>query len=461
MGNLLNEFLVKCHSKKARIYCFGDAMIDEYVEVKVTRISQEQAVPIMLHSGKITKKPGGCANVAFQLKHTYSDVSLFTLNDPEAYKVFNEHKITSYPLGDIAKLPLKTRYLENGFQVARLDTEFENCNLQSESIEKCVQEIRNYLSFCKVPDVVILSDYNKGFFNADFHFADNFPNSITIVDPKSKEIEKWRNCTIFKPNAKEARDLSGLTDWKEQCKFFVDKINCKSVIITFSGNGIKGWYDGEFFEYNPEYAISQVHSVIGAGDCFAAFLALASAHNYNPIEAAKIAYHAGLIYVREKFNRPIVLAELSDTKIVQPEDLASRDFELVFTNGCFDILHTGHIETLKFAKSKGQKLVVGVNSDSSIKKLKGNHRPIVNLEHRLANLSSLSMVDFVIPFDDLTPIELIKKIKPDYLVKGADYANLEVAGQEFVKQVFFAPIIADFSTTKIIENTQLLNNENL
>jgi D-beta-D-heptose 7-phosphate kinase/D-beta-D-heptose 1-phosphate adenosyltransferase len=104
---------------------------------------------------------------------------------------------------------------------------------------------------------------------------------------------------------------------------------------------------------------------------------------------------------------------------------------------------------------------VGVNSDSSIKKLKGNHRPIVNLEHRLANLSSLSMVDFVIPFDDLTPIELIKKIKPDYLVKGADYANLEVAGQEFVKQVFFAPIIADFSTTKIIENTQLLNNENL
>jgi D-beta-D-heptose 7-phosphate kinase/D-beta-D-heptose 1-phosphate adenosyltransferase len=296
---------------------------------------------------------------------------------------------------------------------------------------------------------VILSDYNKGFFSSEKNFIDLYKDTITIVDPKSKNIKKWQNCTIFKPNKKEAFELSGLDDWKSQCEYFIEELNCEAVVITDSGNGIVGSYNGEFFEYRPPFNI-KAESVIGAGDCFAAFLALALAHGFNPIDSAKIAYHAGLVYVQQKENKPIVLADLIFDKIVKPQDLITRDFSLSFTNGCFDILHTGHLETLKFAKNKADKLIVAVNTDHSIKLLKGENRPIVPLVHRMNVLANLSMVDYVIPFDDETPIGIMEIIKPECLIKGADYQDKDVIGKEIVNEVYFAPLIENYSSTSII-----------
>lgn len=451
MDNLTRQFLNKCHANKVIVHCVGDAMIDEYYEVKVNRISPEHPVPVMLCQNKIIKKPGGVANVAYQFINTFAEVKLITFYDNDAMKIFYQNGLYPFYSGVEAKLPIKRRFVENGIQVApRLDIEHVNCNLSKEYIDEYFQLIKNFIDKHQDPDVVILSDYNKGFFNSDFNYVSLYPNSITIVDPKSKDLNKWKNCTIFKPNRKEAEELSGLFDWKEQCLFFVNLLNCKAVIITDAGNGIKGFYSGIFFEYAPDYCSDNVQSVIGAGDCFAAFLALASAQGFNPVDSAKIAYHAGLVYVKQKCNRPIVLAELASDKFVKPQDLIKRDFKLAFTNGCFDILHSGHLHMLKFAKTKGDKLVVALNSDKSIKRLKGNSRPINSLEERIKILSSVEYVDFIVCFDEDTPLELIKILKPDALIKGGDYNGNDIIGSDIVDEVYFSDYITDKSTTATI-----------
>ena len=139
-------------------------------------------------------------------------------------------------------------------------------------------------------------------------------------------------------------------------------------------------------------------------------------------------------------------------KIIDIDILSNRNFTLAFTNGCFDILHSGHIQSLIFAKSKADKLIVALNTDESIKKLKGLSRPIVPLEHRLNVISAITFVDFVCYFDEYTPLSLIKQIKPDFLIKGYDYKEKEIVGSEFAKEVCYAPMYEDISTSSIVKN---------
>lgn len=452
MEALVRSFIDKVVDKEVIIHCIGDAIIDEYYQVEVNRISPENPVPVMLCKNQVVTKPGGAANVAYQFENTNADVKLISYGNNETKNVFSKESFEFVFCPSEAKLPIKKRFMQNNFQVApRLDVEFPNYNLNSEQIHKNHQFIQNYVYSCRLPNVVIFSDYNKGFFNNEINYIKLYKNVITVVDPKGADLTKWKNCTVFKPNAKEAFELSGLKDWKEQCLFFKNLINCHSVVITDAGNGIKGIEGNDFFTYNFDSHCDLVNSVIGAGDCFAAFLALALAHNFSVQESSIIAYQAGLIYVRQKLNRPIVLAELILNKIVKPADLSKRDFKLAFTNGCFDILHKGHIETLKYAKSKADKLIVALNSDESIKKLKGPTRPVLPYEHRAKVLSSLEFVDFVVKFDEPTPIELIKIIKPEVLVKGGDYNSENVVGKEFVNEVCIAPFIENYSSSNFIK----------
>jgi D-beta-D-heptose 7-phosphate kinase/D-beta-D-heptose 1-phosphate adenosyltransferase len=438
-------------------------MIDEYYHVQINRISPEYPVAVMLSQNNVVTKPGGVANVAYQFKNTGAEVHLMCFYDTDAFDCYYAENLNPFYLNESArlpddkkaKLPIKRRFVDNNIQVApRQDIEFKNCNLSDKLIDDYYLIAKQFIRESPKPNAVILSDYNKGFFSSERNFIELYDDTITIVDPKSNNLSKWKNCTVFKPNKKEAFELSGLTDWKLQCDFFKKELNCKAVIITDSGNGIVGISDDEYFQYQPPF-INSVESVIGAGDCFAAFLALALSHGFNPIDSAKIAYHAGLVYVKQKENRPIVLADLIQNKIIEPRDLVYRDFSLAFTNGCFDILHTGHLETLKFAKSKADKLVVAINTDKSVKFLKGDTRPIVPLIHRMNVLANLSMVDYLIPFDDDTPIDLIRLIRPENLIKGADYQNKDVVGKEFVDQVYFAPFIDNFSSTSIIDAHRL------
>lgn len=451
--NLLKEFLQKNRERQLKIHCVGDAMIDEYFDVKVNRISPEFPMPIMWSSDDLSiRRPGGAANVAYQFKNFNVESLLLCWCDDFGERVFADHQISCKHSLESEKcnLPIKKRFLDNGIQVVRHDVESHLCGLDENSVDISTCQIKTLIKNSFKPDVAILSDYNKGFFSSEeFRILDYYNDVTTIVDPKKGPLSKWKGCTIFKLNVSEATDLSGKTNWKEQAKYLQSKLECEAVVVTFGGEKVCGIWNGEFFNFKPDHSV-KVESVVGAGDCFAAFFSMAIGHGFCVPEAAEIAWHAGSNYVKNRRNRPIVPAELDTTGIVDPADLQNRDFKLVFTNGCFDLLHEGHIKTLEFAKSKGDKLVVAINSDSSVKRLKGESRPIKPLDQRMAVMSALKPVDFVVSFDEDTPLELIKKIKPDVLVKGSDYSESEIVGADIVPEVFRAPIIKDLSTSNFV-----------
>jgi len=450
--NLLNQYLKKQRNQKLNIHCVGDAMIDEYYHVSVNRISPEFPVPIM-HSEKeeAVRKPGGVANVAHQFRHLNVNARLICFSDTEATVVFREHNLNFTPcITGRSIIPRKKRFLDNGIQVKRWDIEQKSYGL-SDPISQRGDALEFTENF-ETPVVAILSDYDKGFFDPDRapQWIDRYKESITVVDPKHGPVEQWIGCTVFKPNSKEAQDLSGLTDPVEQCKFFEKVLGCKSVIITQGGSGFIGITEGKVFEYRPESCCSLPESVIGAGDCFSAFLAHALGLGFSAEESAQIAFEAGAIYVTNRMNRPIVPAELAKDKLVSPEDLAHRDFKLVFTNGCFDIIHRGHLQTLRFAKSKGDKLVVALNSDDSVRRLKGEDRPVKLLVEREAVMAAFDMVDFVVSFEEDTPYEAVKACKPDVLVKGSDYDVDNIVGADLVGEVCRSPLVEGLSTTGLL-----------
>lgn len=445
---IIHQFLSRHRTTNLNIDCVGDAMVDEYYNVSVDRISPEFPMPIMLSKNdQVIRKPGGAANVVNQFKNFNVNSRLFCLNDPKAIEFFhNPQTFTDFE----SKLPIKKRFLDRGVQVVRHDVEYDFCDTSKEDLEKAVSNILPKYLKDSTADVTIFSDYNKGFFSyGNFKLSDLCLNTNTIVDPKKGPLSKWQGCTIFKPNSKEAFELSGLSDWKQQASFFKEKLGCQAVVITRGGDGVCGVYEKGFFEISSNEKIN-VESVVGAGDCFCAVFAMAFSCKFTVPESAEIAFKAGNVYVQGKMNRPIVPAELSYDKIVNPLDLRKRNFKLVFANGCFDILHEGHMSLLNFAKTKGDKLVVAVNSDKSVKSIKGEKRPVVPLSQRMAVLGNISCVDFVTYFEEADPIDLIKTIQPDVLVKGAEYETDKIKGSDLVKEVFRAPMIEGLSTTKLL-----------
>lgn len=456
-SELMRKFL-KVHRQfgcgPVKIRCIGDALVDEYYKVKVNRISPEFPMPIMRSCDKsVVRRPGGVANVAYQLRHFNVEVALTCFTDRTLTEVLSLHRLAA-STADVGGLsgrqgfvPLKKRYLHDNVQVCRRDVEADQYALEDRSLREAQGELFSKVGYA---DVTILSDYDKGTFRnvSDLSFLDT---KLTIVDPKKPPLDRWRNCTVFKPNSKEAEDLSGYSDWRAQAHYFKEELNCHAVVITDGGKGVRGIWGEEHFEVLPERKV-QVESVIGAGDCFVAILGLAMGLGFDSPEAVEIAYEAGSVYVQQNLNRPIIPAELMADGIVEPEDLWHRDFKLVFTNGCFDIMHPGHLNTLKFAKSKGDKLVVALNTDESIQRLKGPNRPRQDLESRMAVMAALEMVDFVTYFNEDTPLEVIKKIQPDAIVKGADYALDNIVGADIVSEVYRAPIIEGHSTTAILGN---------
>lgn len=451
------ESLDKNH-KAIFIHVIGDSLLDEDYQVKVSRISPEcPNVNILLSEDDIPFRrfPGGAANVCYQLSNFNIISRLFTFIDQESYQVIRNHGVKYWGSMSLPKdhyIPRKKRFYEKGFQVvARRDIERVKYGLDEATLRSLQAELcKNWLAFQVEPDVIIFSDYNKGIFSGDFKLSWFDTKAITIVDPKAAPLDRWRGCTVFKPNAKEADILSGLKDWKEQCDFFQRKLRCRSVIITQEGDGVVG-KEEDYFEYRPNHAIKPL-DIIGAGDCFIGVLALALAHGFNVTEAAQIAFHGGMMYVQQK-QRGIFgpWSFHSSGKILKNyEFLKNREYKLVFTNGCFDIIHSGHLHTLEFARNKGDKLIAAVNSDESVKRLKGDTRPILCLSERMKLLAALDCVDFVVSFDEDTPQKLIEDLRPDVLVKGSDWMGKEVAGADYVKEVCYIPLIEGYSTSAII-----------
>jgi D-beta-D-heptose 7-phosphate kinase/D-beta-D-heptose 1-phosphate adenosyltransferase len=452
----IETFLEMNESTRAKVTVVGDYLVDEYYHVLADRVSPEFPIPVMLSPSDVPNisVPGGAGNVCRQMEEFNIDVDFYSLIDTYGLDVLNSSSIGSQSCVLMeGKNPIKKRIYQDDFPLCRWDIESNNFGLPNDVLAKYQKEL--YEKFCEeASGVVIFSDYGKGLFEGDLNWMCN-EDLLTIVDPKNGPIEKWKGCTIFKPNEKEARELSGFKDWKKQCDYFMSVLGCTGVVITCGRKGVVGKMLNGYFKYSPDFSVP-CESVIGAGDAFAAFLAMTQTHCMDIVKSVALAWKAGSIYVQKKHNKPVhpyELLALDDpikAKFVSPYDLKDRDFKLVMTNGVYDFCHFAHISTFEFAKSKGDKLVVLVNSDESVKKLKGNARPIIPLEQRIKMIAALGVVDYVMPFYEDTPNDIIKIIQPDVLVKGMDWQG-KMEKPENVNELCFAPLIDGISTTKIID----------
>lgn len=459
MENILQFLERDKNGPRLKIAVLGDSMIDEYFDVQVKRISPEYPIPIIqTECDDPQVVPGGAANVVCQFGNFNADVSLVSLIDQEAVKIFAKSGIEINSACQIIenKIPRKKRFFSDNFQVSRIDFEKQNYGLSDNSLQNIVKSLLSCFRK-QYYQAVVFSDYGKGIFNYfDNSVLKKFP--ITIVDPKNGDIEKWKGCTVFKPNREEALRLSGKKTVFD-AGIYLSEFLGSSVVITEAAKGVSIFDNGVFHEIRPDISPAVAESVIGAGDCFVAFLAMFLVRGFSLFDSSEMAFKAGTLYVLNKRNKPITKHDLLfsidhvGSKIISFNDcgfLRDRNFKLVFTNGCFDILHRGHIESLKFAKSQGDKLVVGVNSDSSVGKLKDG-RPINSVSDRISLLASCEYVDYVIVFEEDTPLELIKKIVPDVVVKGEDYKEKDIIGHGIVPEIKRCPLVEGISTTKIIE----------
>ena len=464
MENILQFLSEMENNKKLNIGVVGDAILDEYYEVSVKRISPEYPIPILLaEQDSPETRPGGAANVAYQFKHFNVDVSLHSFCDSFALNYFDSmdlnatHNSVCIP----SKIPRKKRYFQENAQLSRIDFERSNCGLLEHELRTYFENLNNKMSVKKF-DAIIYSDYNKGLFNK---FDNSFlrKDTITIVDSKNGDLKRWKGCTVFKPNEKEALALSGKKTVDEAGNYLSEFLG-SSVVVTQAANGVSVFENGNMHRIKPTKSPAVAESVIGAGDAFIAFLAMALCKGFSLVDSAEIAFKAGTLYVLNKKNKPLtkndilysidpyLIKKLSSQQLLE---IKKKGEKLVFTNGCFDMFHTGHLASLKFAKSCGDKLVVGLNSDKSVSRLKPG-RPIISEKDRLELLASCEYVDYVVLFDEDTPLELIKNIGPDVVVKGADYKEEDVVGYGIVPEIKRCPLVEGISTTQIIEKIKSL-----
>lgn len=448
----MSDLLRRMHDFRPRVAVCGDAMVDEYYEVEADKVSPEFPIPVLRSpTGKATRVVlGGAANVCAQFRNFNFDVSLFALTNERIKWMGKGINMDGCIFSK--SVPLKKRYYSNGFPLCRIDEEARDYRLDIGQLRNMQDKILDNLS-SGTYDVVVFSDYDKGVFSGKSDFVSRAGDAITIVDPKRGPLDRWRGCTIFKPNAKEAREMTGVKDPDQQCEVLMERLGCQAVVITQAGDAVVGNVQGNPFRYQPD-SPTEPRSVVGAGDCFVAFLAMCMSHAVDIRRAVAVAFEACSLYIQEPYNRPIHPYQIEKTKFVDPRNLFGRDFSLSFANGFFDILHPGHVELLRFAKSKADKLVVALNSDESATRLVKSH-PLVNpLEYRKFMVSALDCVDFVLEFDEDTPYELIEKIRPEVLVKGSDWPN--PVGSDLVREVLLFDRVGGHSTTGLIDKIRRL-----
>lgn len=465
--------------KKKSILVVGDVMLDNYYVGEIKRISPEAPVPVFRKKGQKSVL-GGAANVAANLVAANQKVAMMSIigNDENGRKLFDlfKEKGISTDLVQILdrNTTIKTRFLAgNNQQVLRLDVEDTTPISYDESMEmlkKLKKVINGY-------HLILLSDYLKGLLTYDFtqgviRLAKEY-NIPVIIDVKDPHIEKYQGAFLLKPNLKEIRDLTGMpahTDDEivEAAEKLRTSCNCKFVLCTCGARGMV--LVGK--NHNPFFVKSQVREVFdvsGAGDTTISYLAAAMANGVEMNDAVAIANYAAGIQVGKIGTSTVCIQEVRDFlsnedngtfhKILHQEDLKTfrqdnANKKIVFTNGCFDILHVGHKRYLQEAASLGDILVVGVNSDESVRKLKGPTRPVNPEQERVEMLCAMSFIDYVIVFGEDTPYELIKKIQPDVLVKGGDYKPEEVVGKDIVEarggKLKLIKFVDGKSTTNII-----------
>lgn len=475
----------KSNIKNVNCLIIGDIILDKYISGNVSRISQEAPVPILNVENK-KYILGGAANVACNVKGFNLNTYLCGVvgKDDNGDKVVKllEDKYIHYIGLQIHNrcTTIKTRVMGINQQLVRIDEE-EDDDVTKEEESILLDIIKSMLNQVQI---IILSDYSKGVCTETLCKKTislcNERNIPVIVDPKAQEWEKYSNATLITPNLKEIACaykkivLNNTEHIREASTFLKQKYSIKNILVTRSQNGMS--LLNERLQMTIYSAIAyEVYDVSGAGDTVVATIASILSAGYPLETAVKISNYAAGISVSRLGTTIVTIDEvinyinsinritLNDKIVLQEEGVEiihqwnENNQKVVFTNGCFDILHCGHVKYLDEAKNLGDKLVVGLNTDSSIKRIKGQSRPVNNENDRAMMLSALQSVDMVILFNEDTPYELIQKIKPDVLVKGSDYKENEVIGKEFAHKYKLVDYVDGYSTTNIIKRIKVLN----
>lgn len=479
LSKSLTEFLKNAETR--HVWVIGDVLLDQYIEGDIERISPEAPVQVV-NVSKEYSRLGGAANVANGLAALGVKVTLGGIIGSDGageilLDLCGRQGILTTALQAADNRPTikKLRVISRGQQMIRLDWE------QTHAIEKKIEEsILKALDNTDPPDAVILSDYAKGVLTDSLirgivSRADACGASVA-VDPKSRRFERYKGAAVIAPNLKEfqqvledtvdAHDDESMSSAAERiCK----SSGINSLLVTMGEAGMALWTPGGGL-HRIEASAKEVYDVTGAGDTVMAALALGLASGADLHTAAMISNAAAGIVVGKAGTAVVEPEELIDAlspnahdKLLDSGMLEQRvrlwrmqQKKIVFTNGCFDLLHAGHLHILNQAASLGDVLLVGINTDDSIRRLnKGSDRPLIPQQERAAIVAALDCVNAVVLFDQDTPLELIKIIKPDVLVKGSDYTKEQVVGKDEVEsqggQVRLVDLLPDRSTTSLVE----------
>ena len=442
---------------KKKITVIGDVMIDWYLHGESSRISPEAPVPVVKF--KESKfQLGGAANVANNLKHLEIEPFLIGATGNDHFgSLLKEHlKAEKIKFNLTSEKSFQTickqRLMSSNQQLARIDYE------QYFHGGKLTNIFNTFIKNIAKTDLIIVSDYGKGtIFNARklIQSAKKLKKKI-LIDPKGKDFTKYKGANLITPNKSEFENIMGKVgskrDLANKAKKMLEHLNLESLIVTLGSEGMyvlkksNKKIIGDFINAYPQ----EVFDVSGAGDTTISALGAALSEGNDIFSAAEFANLAASISVSKLGTSTVSIEEVTSLE----SSKGNKEQVIVFTNGCFDIIHSGHLDLLKEARSYGDKLIVGLNSDKSISKLKGPERPIIGQSERKKILLALKYVDEVIIFNEENPLKLIKKLKPSILVKGADYTKEQVIGGEFVEsyggQIKLVKLAKGKSTSNII-----------
>ncbi len=462
----------------SRILVYGDLILDRYWYGHATRISPEAPVPVV-KVDQSEARPGGAANVALNLSALGCQVDLMGVlgKDNEARQMqslLSQYDINCYfeQLDYFATIS-KLRILGQVQQLLRVDIERPLTHFDDESI------LAHYKRCLMGAQVVILSDYAKGaLFNVDKLIAAACAQNVPIlIDPKINNWECYRGATLLTPNLKEFEAVVGHCPDEETLEFkaraLIEAYDFEALLVTRGKRGML-LIQKNAPAVNLTAQAREVFDVTGAGDTVIAVMAASMALNRDLADAAKLANLAAGLVVRKLGAATVSVPELrrevqiyndshlgilSENSLLQTiADARAHGEKIVMTNGCFDVLHAGHVEYLEQARGLGDRLVVAVNSDDSVARLKGPKRPLNPLKARMEVLNALRSVDWVVSFSEDTPACIINKVLPDILVKGGDYRIEDIVGGDVVRQnggeVLTIPFKKGFSTSSLIKKIQ-------
>ena len=467
-----------------RILCVGDVMLDRFLSGEVERISPEAPVPVIrLRSSKAML--GGAGNVAHNIATLGGEAVLLGLvGEDEVGRAF--HQLVAETPGIVPALvacprrptTCKTRFLAGRQQVVRADEE-SNVPISPAEQQAVLAGLEQQVA---TAGAVILSDYGKGVLTerviaraVELAHAAGIP---VFVDPKGHDFSRYRGVTCITPNLKELAAAARLPVDTEgavvaAARRVMEDAACAAILATRSEQGMMLIEASGAVHSVPAHA-REVYDVSGAGDTVIATLALAYASGLSLVQAMRVSNAAAGVVVSKVGIATLEIAELlrelqaeedraaergalrsAAETIAEVERWKRQGLTVGFTNGCFDILHPGHVGLLKAARSQCDRLVVALNTDASVARLKGPERPINALEQRAAVLAAIRYVDCVVAFADDTPLALIRRLLPDVLFKGADYRPDEVVGADVVQaaggRVMLCELVDGQSTTRIVE----------